>query len=97
MADGPAAHPMLIAELQSQIVEWISLSGASKETLCALALACKSFHELALQALWRTQDGLAPLLGTLPHSVFRIRMRYIRVVGGFGEKAKKVKIAHYVF
>jgi hypothetical protein len=40
-------------------------------TIAALACCCKNFEDPALDALWATQQQLAPLLGVFPEGVWK--------------------------
>ena len=63
-------HPCLcIDEILRPIAREVVASGW-KETAVALACCCKSFEDPVLDVLWETQDGLAPLLETLPQDVW---------------------------
>ena len=52
--------------LASELVE----SGA-EVTAVSLACCCRSLEDPALDALWKTQDRLTPLLKCLPQEVWR--------------------------
>jgi len=63
-------HPCLrVDEIVRHIASELVASGGN-ETAVALACCCKSFEDPALDALWETQEDLAPLLGTLPTDVW---------------------------
>ncbi|KAF7329238.1 hypothetical protein MKEN_00184500 [Mycena kentingensis (nom. inval.)] len=60
-------HPCLhIPELVSSIVDNFNFSDVEQRTLAGLARTCKSFHGPALDALWRHQTSLDPILACLP-------------------------------
>ena len=42
----------------------------AKATAVALACCCKNFEDPVLDVLWETQDGLLPLLKSLPVDVW---------------------------
>ena len=46
------------------------VASKAQATAVALACCCKSFEDLALDALWETQYGLFPLLYSLPGDVW---------------------------
>ena len=46
-----------------------------RRSIAAIARTCKSFHEPAMDALWRKLDGLGPLLECMPSDL--ICERYI--------------------
>ena len=47
------------------------VTSGAEVTAVALACCCKSFEDPALDALWRTQDRLLPLLKSLPGDVWK--------------------------
>lgn len=54
------------------------IPGASKVVLARLARTCKTFHAVALNALWSNLDGIAPLIQCLPAEVTRLYLRLVR-------------------
>lgn len=48
------------------------VASEAKGTVVALACCCKSFEDPALDALRETQDGLLPLLKSLPVDVWKV-------------------------
>ena len=65
-------HCLRVDELIRLIARELVADGGHA-TAVSLACCCKSFENLALDALWEIQDQLDPLLGTLPEDVWRPR------------------------
>jgi hypothetical protein len=64
-------HPCLqIAEILTKIFASYDDDKESIKTLYSLALACKIFHEPALNALWRFQRSFVTLVKTFPKDLW---------------------------
>lgn len=54
-----------IVEVQEHIVHYASVS-----TNCQLALTCRALYESAMDAVWATLTGYAPLIKCMPAEVW---------------------------
>ena len=64
-------HPCLSVDEILRLIACELVASRAKRTAVALACCCKSSEDPTLDALWETQDGLLPLLKSLPGDVWR--------------------------
>ena len=67
----------------------------SRKTAYAIALTCKNFVPAALEQLWRTVDGVVPLLKLLPCHVWKRNKR--RAIDGARQAILHVRLAQKRF
>ena len=61
------------------------VASEAKATAVALACSCRSFEDPVLDALWKTQDQLFPLLKSLPGDVWKVEAgRFVSLLAMFG-------------
>jgi len=59
-------HPcLLIAELFENIVRRV-IAGDDVASVASLAITCQAFKEISLNAIWRDQANLVPLIKCMP-------------------------------
>ena len=63
-------HPYLKVDEILRLIVCELVESEAKATAVALACCSKSFEDPVLDALWETQDGLLPLLNSLPADVW---------------------------
>ncbi|KIM89150.1 hypothetical protein PILCRDRAFT_813064 [Piloderma croceum F 1598] len=64
---------LLIAEMQTKILEYVIQSDRGHRTLAALARTCKALAEPCLDVLWHRQErGLGALMKTLPADLWEV-------------------------
>ena len=63
-------HPCLKVDEILRLIVCELVKSEAKATAVALACCSKSFEDPVLDALWETQDGLLPLLNSLPADVW---------------------------
>jgi len=64
---------LLIAELQTKILEYVIQSEHGHRTVAALARTCKALTEPCLDVLWHRQErGLGALMKTLPADLWEV-------------------------
>jgi len=77
---------LLIAEMQTKILEYVIQSDRGHQTVAALARTCKALTEPCLDVLWHRQErGLGALMKTLPADLWEV---------SYGSL---VRIAHLLF
>ncbi|KIJ65158.1 hypothetical protein HYDPIDRAFT_27880 [Hydnomerulius pinastri MD-312] len=85
----PEMHRALfIREVLVNIFYWQRYAfPKGRATLCALSRTCRTFHDPALDALWRELDHIKPLVLCLPKDLYSIESN----VGGQGLILKQVR------
>jgi hypothetical protein len=63
-------HPCLSVDEITRFLAHELVASEAKATAVSLARCCRSFEDPVLDALWRTQEGLIPLLKCLPQEVW---------------------------
>ena len=63
-------HPCLSIDEILRLIACELVESWDQGTTLALACCCKSFEDPALDALWKIQDRLLPLLKSLPGDVW---------------------------
>ena len=63
-------------ELLSHILEDVYAEESGLKDMAALAVACQTFREPALDILWRSLPSLGPLLRCLPEDAYTIVHRF---------------------
>jgi len=64
-------HPCLNVDEILRLLACELVASGAEVAVVALARCCKSFEDPMLDALWETQDRLAPLLKCLPQGVWK--------------------------
>ena len=65
-------HPCLNIDEILRLLTRELVESEAKATTVSLACCCKSFEDPVLGALWETQDGLLPLLKSLPGDIWKV-------------------------
>ena len=63
-------HPCLRVDELVRLVAYELVASTKKATAAALARCCTSLQDPVLDALWEAQEGLTPLLESLPKDVW---------------------------
>jgi len=63
-------HPCLNVDEIVRLIACELVASEAKATAVALACCCKSFEDPVLDTLWKTQEFLTLLLGSLPGDVW---------------------------
>jgi len=65
-------HPCLNVDEVLRLLACKLVASGAKAAAVSLACCCRSFEDPLLDALWETQDGLLPLLKSLPGDVWKV-------------------------
>jgi len=71
-------HPCPCVDEIVRLVAYVLVASKGKASAAALARCCKTLQEPVLDALWEHQEGLTPLLESLPGDVWNTEAYDVR-------------------